>query len=182
MPILPTLFRVSVITTLAFAAASTVLAQGPTVAKPNSLSTPKKKPGKGPRIARSVHKTSREVPDVYKGRVLTVGSGGGVVGTETAYYLLDDGRLFSKTSKAAIYTFMGNQTAENTKRVFWSVEDRCNIKKTAFDKPGNIYRFIQWHKGAEKHKVTWMPGDKALPANYEKVYTGFMGMLPKSKS
>ncbi len=181
MPILPALFRVSVITTLALAAASTVLAQGPTAARPNSLSTPKKKPGK-PRLAHSVHKTSREVPDIYKGRVLTVGSGGGVVGTETAYYLLDDGRLFSKTAKATTYTFMGNQTAENTKRVFWSVEDRCQIKKTAFSKPGNLYRFVQWRKGAENHKVTWSPGDKTLPESYEKVYKGFMGMLPKSKS
>ncbi|MBO0936239.1 hypothetical protein J2I47_06740 [Fibrella sp. HMF5335] len=108
-----------------------------------------------------------------------MGSGGGVVGLETAYSLLDDGRLFSKTSKATTYTFLGTQTPQNTKRVFWSVEDRCQIKKTAFDKPGNIYRFVQWRKGAEKHKVTWMPGDKTLPANYEKVYTGFMGMLPK---
>ncbi|MBO0929409.1 hypothetical protein J2I48_00290 [Fibrella sp. HMF5036] len=111
--------------------------------------------------------------------MLTVGSGGGVVGLETAYSLLDDGRLFSKTSKATTYTFLGTQTPENTKRVFWSVEDRCQIKKTTFDKPGNMYRFVQWRKGVEKHRVTWAPGDKTLPPNYEKVYTGFMGMLPK---
>ena len=179
MSTLTSLFRIAVSTTLSLASAVTVLAQAPTAAAPNSLSTPKKKTGKRPRLVKSVHKTSREVPDIYKGRVLTVGSGGGVVGTETAYSLLDDGRLFSKTSKATTYTFLGVQTPENTKRVFWSVEDRCQIKKTTFNKPGNIYRFVQWHKGADNHKVTWAPGDKTLPANYEKVYTGFMGMLPK---
>lgn len=171
-------FRVFVLFSFLFSSVSVALAQ-PTAAKPNSLTSSKKKSVKAARIAHSVHKTSREVPDLYKGRVLTVGSGGGVVGLETAYALLDDGRLFSKTSAEKTYTFLGNQTAENTKRVFWSVEDRCQIKKTSFSKPGNIYRFVQWRKGVEKHKVTWAPGDKTLSVNYEKVYTGFMGMLPK---
>ncbi len=122
--------------------------------------------------------TSREIPDTYKGRILTVGSGGGVVGKETVFLLLDDGRLFSRKAGDKTYTFIGKQTAENTKKVFWSVEDRCAIRKTAYSKPGNIYRFVQWKKGAELHKVVWAPGDKAVPANYEPVYNGFMGMIP----
>ena len=174
------LFRISVLV-LSVVSAGSLLAQ-PTAARPNSLSPPGKKPGTAPRLVHAVRKTQSEVPDLYKGRVLTVGSGGGVVGVETTYSLLDDGRLFGKTSRAATYTFLGNRTPKNTRRVFWSVENRCRIKKTAFTKPGNLYRFVQWRKGTEKHKVVWAPGDKTVPANYEKMYTGFMGMLPKSKS
>lgn len=169
---------------LAFAFLTTLttsFAQAPTAAAPNTLST-KATPttNKTPAMVMRAKKTtaSREIPDTYKGRVLTVGSGGGVVGKEKAYLLLDDGRLFSRQSGQKSYTFIGKQTASNTKKVFWSVEDRCAIRKTKYNNPGNIYRFVNWKKGVEQHKVAWVPGDKKLPANYEQVYTGFMGMIP----
>jgi hypothetical protein len=122
---------------------------------------------------------SREIPDRYKGRVITVGSGGGVAGRETVYSLLDDGRLFSRKAGDKTTTFIGTQTAANTKRVFWSVEDRCAIKKTTYSKPGNLYRFVGWRKGSETYKVAWTPGAKDVPANFDKVYKAFIGMLPK---
>ncbi|WP_375446813.1 FAD-binding oxidoreductase [uncultured Fibrella sp.] len=160
---------------------TTAFAQAPTAAAPNSL--PKKaapSTDKTPAMVMRARKTvaSREIPDTYKGRVLTIGSGGGVVGKEKMYLLLDDGRLFSRQSGQKSYTFIGKQTADNTKKVFWSVEDRCAIRKTTYNKPGNIYRFVSWKKGVELHKVAWAPGDKKLPANYEQVYTGFLGMIP----
>ncbi|MEZ0484946.1 FAD-binding oxidoreductase [Fibrella aquatica] len=158
-----------------------VLAQAPTVADPNSLTKkPATKTDKTPALVMRAKKTSasREIPDTYKGRVLTVGSGGGVTGKEKSYSLLDDGRLFSRKAGQKTYTFVGKQTAANTKKVFWSVEDRCAIRKTTYNKPGNIYRFVSWRKGTELRKVAWAPGDKQLPANYEQVYTGFIGMIP----
>ncbi|ARK13381.1 hypothetical protein [Fibrivirga algicola] len=166
--------------TLISALATASVAQVPTAAVPNSLtkattSTTAKTPAM---VMRAKKTTSREVPDTYKGRVLTVGSGGGIVGKETTYILLDDGRLFTRKSGQLSYTFIGNQTADNTKKVFWSVEDRCAIRKTTYNKPGNLYRFVSWRKGKELHKVAWAPGDKTLPPNYEQVYTGFMGMIP----
>lgn len=182
-----TLLTIALLATLT----ATAIAQAPTVAAPNSLA--KKAPAKTDKtpamVMRIKKKTaslstvqkkvaSREIPDSYKGRILTVGSGGGVVGKEKAYLLLDDGRLFSRQAGQKTYTFIGKQTVDNTKKVFWSVEDRCAIQKTNYNKPGNIYRFVSWKKGAVQHKVAWVPGDKALPANYEQVYTGFMGMIP----
>ncbi|MEZ0607117.1 FAD-binding oxidoreductase [Fibrella sp. WM1] len=154
------------------------LAQAPQAASSTSLTTRQtgavvKSAGKSVRVV-------REIPDTYKGRVILVGSGGGVVGKETTYSLLDDGRLFSKKTGEKTHTYIGKQTAANTKKVFWSVEDRCAIKKTKYQKPGNLYRFVGWRKGREAYKVSWAPGDKTVPANYEQVYKGFIGMLPKS--
>jgi hypothetical protein len=110
--------------------------------------------------------------------VLTVGSGGGFTGKETAYLLLDDGRLYRRTSTQPTYALIGRQTAATTKRVFTSVEDRCAIRRTAYDKPGNMYRFVRWKKGAEQYKVAWAPNDGNVPAGYNQVYSSFMGMLP----
>ncbi|CCH01035.1 hypothetical protein FAES_3026 [Fibrella aestuarina BUZ 2] len=167
----PTLF-------LSLFSATLTLAQAPQAASSTSLAT---KQTRAQVNANGKHvRVVREIPDTYKGRVIVVGSGGGVVGQETTYSLLDDGRLFSKKTGDKTYTYIGKQTAANTKKVFWSVEDRCAIKKTTYQKPGNLYRFVGWRKGREAYKVTWAPGDKAVPANYEQVYKGFTGMLPKS--
>ncbi|MEZ0539965.1 FAD-binding oxidoreductase [Fibrella arboris] len=155
--------------------------QAPTAAAPNSLTKAAvQKTDKTPAMVMRTRKklASREIPDTYTGRILSVGSGGGIVGRETSYSLLDDGRLFGRKAGQTSYTFIGKQTASNTKKVFWSAEDRCAIRKTTYSKPGNVYRFVSWRKGSEQHKVTWAPGDKKLPANYEQVYTGFMGMIP----
>lgn len=156
------------------------LAQAPKAASGPALSAPVSS-NKTPAITvrSKTVSPSREVPDRYRGRIVTVGSGGGVVGKETTYALLDDGRLFSRRLGQPTYTYVGKQTSANTKRVFWSVEDRCAIKKTKYAKPGNVYRFVGWRKGGETYRVTWAPGDTVVPPNYEQVYKGFMGMLPK---
>ena len=164
--------------------ASVSLAQAPTAAPPP---TPPDRvtttTAKAPAMAMPTKKTtvSREVPDTYKGRILTVGSGGGVRGQETAYYLLDDGRLFGRKPGQTTYVLIGQQTPANTKKVFQSVEDRCAIRKTAYNKPGNTYRFIGWKRGVERYRVAWAPADKAVPPNYNQVYTAFLGMIPASK-
>lgn len=161
------------------------IAQAPEAADPNTQpkKAVRKKGAKIPAMVLRAKKTasSREIPDIYKGRILSVGSGGGIRGQETAYYLLDDGRLFSRKTGQTSYAIIGKQTPGNTKKVFVSAEDRCAIRKTTYSKPGNIYRFVGWKKGAETHKVTWAPGDKAVPPNFDQVYTGFMGMLPADK-
>ena len=167
--------------TLNFTLSVVAVGQAPTAANPNSLSKKSTaKTDKTPAMVMRARKktSSTEVPDTYKGRVLRVGSGGGVAGKETVYALLDDGRLFGRKPEQTSYTFIGKQTAPITKKVFWSVEDRCAIRKTVFNKPGNLYRFVSWKKGAENRRVAWAPGDKTLPPNYEGVYAGFMGMIP----
>lgn len=117
-------------------------------------------------------------PKTYAGRVITVTSGGGFTGRATSYYLQDDGRLYGKRSKEASYKLLGKQTSTNTKRVFWSLEDRCLIKKTKFDNPGNTYKAVSWQKGNEFYKVTWGNPTDSVPATYETFYTSFMAMIP----
>ena len=128
-----------------------------------------------------VRKTTKLItPDTYAGRQLAVGSGGGVRGISTTYYLLDDGRLFGRRSRDTSFTFIAKQTAPITKRVFTSVEESCKIKTTKFDHPGNIYKFVRWRKGKQAHIVTWGEPGKTVPPNYPKMYDAFMAMIPIS--
>ncbi|MVM40631.1 FAD-binding oxidoreductase [Spirosoma sp. HMF3257] len=128
-----------------------------------------------------VRKTSTAgTPATYKLRQIIVGNGGGITGASTTYYLLENGKLFGRRNRDVAFTYIGQQTAANTKRVFRSVEVNCKIKMTRFDNPGNIYKFVQWRKGKLDYKVTWGAADKTVPANYPKVYDSFMAMIPAS--
>jgi hypothetical protein len=130
---------------------------------------------KMPVVSKSV---TAGTPATYTGRQIAVGSGGGVTGYSTAYYLLDNGKLFGKRSRDTIFTFIGQQTAANTKRVFSVAEVKCKIKTTKFDNPGNLYKFVRWRKAKQEFIVTWGAVGKTVPANYPKFYDSFMAMIP----
>ncbi len=126
-----------------------------------------------------VRKTAAaSTPTTYTGRQIMVGSGGGVTGFSTTYYLLDNGKLFGRRSRDTVFTFIGQQTAANTKGAFSVAEEKCKIKTAKFNNPGNIYKFIRWRKGKTGNKVAWGAVDKTVPANYPKFYDSFMAMIP----
>jgi hypothetical protein len=122
--------------------------------------------------------TTAGLPTTYTGRQILVGSGGGVTGFSTTYYLLENGKLFGRRSRDTTFTFIGQQTATNTKRVFSVAESKCKLKTAKFDHPGNIYTFIEWKKGKQEHKVSWGAPGKVVPANYRQFYNSFMAMIP----
>lgn len=122
--------------------------------------------------------SKRLTPATFKGRQVIIGKGGGFTGGIILYYLLDDGQLFGRRNRDTSFTFIGQQTPQNTKRVFAVVEEACAIKKTKFNAPGNIYTFVQWRKGNESYKVTWGAADKKVPENYPRFYDSFLAMIP----
>ncbi|MFD2572846.1 FAD-binding oxidoreductase [Spirosoma soli] len=126
---------------------------------------------------------SGSTPATYKGRQILVGSGGGFTGAYTTYYLLDNGQLFGRRGRDTTFTFIGEQTSVNTKRVFTALEQACKIKTTRFDKPGNLYKFVEWRKGKQSYKVTWSASQAeasgvTVPVNYPAFYNSFMKMIP----
>ena len=120
------------------------------------------------------------LPDMYTGRQIRVGSGGGFTGFVMTYYLLDNGQLYSRQSPDTTYHFLGNQSTASTKRLFAAVETKCRIKNTRFNKPGNMYKFVQWKKGKRDYRVTWGATDATAPAVYARFYHSFMNMVPTS--
>ena len=132
-------------------------------------------------VPASVKKTTNvptNLPDAYTGRQIRVGSGGGFTGFVTTYCLLDNGRLYSRQSSDTTYHFLGKQPTASTKRMFAAVETKCRIKNTRFNKPGNMYKFVQWKKGKHEYRVTWGAADGTVPAVYARFYNSFMKMIP----
>ncbi|MBD2699884.1 hypothetical protein IC229_04505 [Spirosoma sp. BT702] len=109
-----------------------------------------------------------------------IGSGGGFTGAATAYYLFEDGKLFGWRNRDTTFTFIAQQTPANTKKVFATFDEKCKIKTTKFDYPGNTYKLVRWKKGKEIYKVAWGESGKIVPPNYPKFYDSFMAMIPAS--
>jgi hypothetical protein len=128
----------------------------------------------------TVRKKGAVTPANYTGRQLIVGSGGGFTGFSTAYYLFENGKLFGRRSRDTTFTFIAQQTATNTKKAFTTLDEKCKIKITKFDYPGNTYKFVSWKKGKLVYKVAWGESGKTAPANYPKFYDSFMAMIPAS--
>ena len=119
-------------------------------------------------------------PATYKGRQIVVGSGGGVTGFSSTYYLLDNGKLFGRRSRDTTFRFIRQQTTVRTRKMFSTVESTCKIRTTKFDHPGNLYKFVQWRRGKLSHKVTWGASGRKVSATYPKFYDSFMTMIPAS--
>ena len=127
----------------------------------------------------AVRKTAAaNTPATYAGRQITVGSGGGFTGFSTTYYLFENGKLFGRRSRDTTFTFIGQQTVANTKRMFSVAEKTCKIRTTRFDHPGNVYKFVQWRKGKSANKVTWGAVGKTVPVSFPKFYNSFMVLIP----
>ena len=121
-------------------------------------------------------------PAYYKGRQLIIGSGGGITGSRTTYYLLENRRLFAQNGRDTAFTFLNRQPKAITRQLFQLIEDSCAIKTTNFDHPGNIYKFAQWKKGEESYKVTWGDSGETVPAGYPRLYSLFMTIIPVAKT
>lgn len=139
--------------------------------------------GQGIRAVRDKTPDVRKTPAVstpvtYTGRQIMVASGGGFTGFSASYYLLDNGKLFGRRSRDTTFTFIGQQTTANTKRVFSVAEGKCKIRTTKFDHPGNIYKVVRWRKGKLGNKVAWGAPGRTAPPNYAKFYDTFMSMIP----
>lgn len=119
-------------------------------------------------------------PLTHKGRVLSVGYGGGVAGRSVAYYLLDNGRLFGKRRADTTFVELKAQSLGSTKQLFRTLETSARIRTTRFNEPGNTYRFVGWQRGRTRHRVVWGQPSPKPPAAYPRFYTRFMALIPDS--
>ncbi|GAB3903932.1 hypothetical protein GCM10028803_33150 [Larkinella knui] len=120
-------------------------------------------------------------PLTYQNRQISVGKGGGFTGASTAYYLLENGNLYAKSTADSLFTHLGKKSAAVTRRLFNELEKTCQIKTTRFDQPGNVYQYVSWKKNQQEFKVTWGNQRQPPPARFVKFYKSFMAQIPATK-
>lgn len=120
-------------------------------------------------------------PEKYKKAILYFGHGGGFAGTVTTYALMENGRLFFKQSLSdktfTLLTKLGkNQTAQIFSNYIF-----LGIPEMKLDDPGNIYKFVEYTRKQNRHRLTW-GGKSPVPENLSLFYSNLNSLLPKPQS
>ncbi len=98
-------------------------------------------------------------PDAFPEKQLRWGSGGGFVGKETKFTLLENGQVF-KDEPSRKTVELQHIKAKKAKSLFKMAED-LGLLKLDFQHPGNIYDFIESQEGETIKRITW--GDAKFP-------------------
>ncbi len=110
-------------------------------------------------------------PASFKGEQMIVGQG------NNEYLLLADGGVYRHKKGAAKYDVLGNQTAANIKTAFGSLTS-VRFQEMNFNYPGKTSYFVRFKSGSKSHEVVWGDAKQKTPAEIQKVYKAFMGMVP----
>lgn len=87
-------------------------------------------------------------------RQLRWGGGGGFVGKETVYTLLENGQLFVQDGVGAPLQEL-NQIKAKAAKSLYKTAAALGIAKTDFMHPGNTYDFIEMQEGEGARRVVW---------------------------
>lgn len=93
-------------------------------------------------------------PTAYNGQQIHFGNGGGFVGIETTFVLLDDGNLFKKQSFADSFQHVVLIDSIVSDSIFLEYKS-LELNKLNINKPGNIYKFVEHHQNNQSHKLVW---------------------------
>lgn len=105
------------------------------------------------------------------------GSGGGVVGKETTYTLLNNGQIFKKGLKEP--NTEAAKTKSKTAAEIFKAAAALDIAKLEFNHPYNLYSFLEWQDGDVVQRIVW--GDPAFPVGegVKEVFDRLNGLLTK---
>jgi len=106
--------------------------------------------------------SSQEKLTKYKDVEISFGNGGGYTGQEITYSLSSDGTLKMtdrlKNETVEITKLKANKTLELFEKL-----SELNIAGLEFNKPGNMYSFIQETKDGKSQKIVWGDGQEIPP-------------------
>lgn len=107
-------------------------------------------------------------PGQYQGDQIFWGSGGGFVGKELGYVLLDNGEVY-KLNKMGGFDAFKKLSTESTTQIFANAQN-IGLEKIKWMKPGNTYRFIQINKEGTINRVSWSDQTEDAPGNVKTFY------------
>jgi len=93
-------------------------------------------------------------PTEYPNARINFGTGGGFSGMVTEYVLLDNGQLLKKLPQVDSFEMVISIDKNQTTQVFENYKF-LNIGSLAYNQPGNMYSFLQFHHTDKEHKIVW---------------------------
>ncbi|GAB4496172.1 MAG: hypothetical protein OHK0019_27370 [Saprospiraceae bacterium] len=122
-------------------------------------------------------KQSKYAPGNFPDRQLRWGSGGGIVGKETTYTLLDNGQIFIRDMGGTL-TETGKAKGKTAKALYEMI-GTLGLEKLDFQHPGNTYDFIEVLNGDSVRRISW--GEKNIPVDpkIKDLFNQLNGLLKK---
>ncbi|MEO6039220.1 MAG: hypothetical protein ABIQ93_12475 [Saprospiraceae bacterium] len=97
----------------------------------------------------------------FPDKQLRWGSGGGFVGRENTFILLENGQIFKSEGKDKM-TELDKTKAGKAKKLFEHAK-ALDLAKRNFEHPSNLYSFLEYQEGDMVQRITW--GDPKYPVD-----------------
>ncbi len=114
-------------------------------------------------------KTKKYTPTELSETRIQFGNGGGFVGAQNAYLLLDNGQLFQHDIRQDSMQALEPVRRKTCKTLFKTLEE-MDDSKMGIDQPGNRYFYIEYITPEKQIKTTWgsngVQVDSLLKATY----------------
>jgi hypothetical protein len=94
------------------------------------------------------------LPNAYEKPMIMFGHGGGFSGVEKNFVLQTDGNLFEKSFNKEEYTHLNKLNAKDCTQFFDNYKS-LGLGELQFNKPENIYYFIEFKSGDNPRRITW---------------------------
>ncbi|MCB0516300.1 MAG: hypothetical protein KDD49_09570 [Bacteroidetes bacterium] len=126
-------------------------------------------------------KTKSYLPTNYPKRQLIFGGGGGFSGVESAYFLLENGQIFSQTGFDSTYVSLGKLKKKQVNPLF-SKADTLSIDSLEMNAPGNMYYYLAYQMpDSSVHKITWGDPAQHIPENIKDFRNELMQIISELK-
>lgn len=129
-------------------------------------------------ISFSFCKVKQYTPADYPKQQISFGNGGGITGLVNETFILDNGKVFSKSGLDTNYIVLRTLSSQVVTQVFHNVE-MLKLKEVNLNQPGNTYNFIRIKDKEVDHQIVWS-GQDTVPQEVSKFY-GILKHLAKSK-
>ena len=126
-------------------------------------------------------KVTKYTPEKLPARQVVFGDGGGFVGIETSYILLENGQLFKQVGVEGAFEELKSIKPKQAKALFEKVNS-LQLFKLDIEKPGNMYYFLRHVTDNLDSRVTWGAGDYLPPQGLVSVYKELKALTKDRKA
>jgi hypothetical protein len=105
-------------------------------------------------------KSQQQNYDDFKGRIITIGKGGGITGAYDEYSILENGQLFHYNTLTKQRVNSGKMESNITNQIFHNYE-LLKIREKQVNLPGNMNYFVQINDKGKTVRSLWSDMDSA---------------------
>ncbi|MBU6343064.1 MAG: hypothetical protein KGS48_16330 [Bacteroidetes bacterium] len=97
------------------------------------------------------------------------GKGGGIVGKESGYVLLENGQIFFSDGLQSTLSARKNIKARRADRLVDKAE-LAGLDTLQFKHPGNVYMYLELSDDGKTNRVVWGDGNHKVPVKIEALF------------